>query len=374
MYCRGPLISLSLVLFLTGCATFTARRDDYVYEEVFYLTTRKETGIMEPLEDRYGEERGPISFGMAMIAIDPRETLSRFASPQPNYILEQHSLLRTREIQQLQSVDAAEFVDGIGKYPVGENEPLEVLVFIHGYKRSFEHVLHNAAHLRHELAFPGPVIAFCWPSIDSVSGYLTDLENLDWSQPELQNLISLVARSFPGARIHLMAHSLGNRALIRSLTRIATGRLDMQDCSLGEIIFMAPDFDRAVFMTDVADFLDLIPARKTLYVSAEDIPLMTSTRLFQYPRLGDSSEGIPVVKGVETIDVSDAITIMNGHGYYEANPATIEDLYHLVREGRGAAERPRLEKVETDDGPYWRLEAEPVTDVSAESASRPRKK
>ena len=55
------------------------------------------------------------------------------------------------------------------------------------------------------------------------------------------------------------------------------------------------------------------------------------------------------------MDVSDAITIFNGHGYYEADPATIEDFFYLVREGLDAAERPTLEEVETEAGRYWRL-------------------
>ncbi len=360
MLMRSILLHTLLVFLLCGCTTFSPRRANYVYEEVFYLTTRLDTGVMDPPEDRFSEERGQPSFGVAMIAIDPEKALSRFARPQPNHVLEQSSLLRTRQIQQLEKLDEADFLSGLHRYPAEQAKPMELLIFIHGYKRTFEDVISNAAHLRHELDFPGPVIAFSWPSTDTVSGYLVDMENLDWSEPELRRLIELVSDSFPGARIHIMAHSLGNRALIHSLFQIVRTKPDLNDCSLGEIIFMAPDYDRASFKTNVADMLESIPARKTLYVSSEDIPLMTSTRLFQYPRLGDSSEGIPVVEGVETVDVSDAITIMDGHGYYEADPSTIEDLYHLLREGLGAEERPRLIKVETDEGPYWRLEATAV--------------
>ena len=36
----------------------------------------------------------------------------------------------------------------------------EILIFIHGYNKSFSRVQQIAAQLRYELAFPGPVIAF----------------------------------------------------------------------------------------------------------------------------------------------------------------------------------------------------------------------
>jgi len=352
---RFPLLFLVPLVLLAGCTTFTARRDDYVYQEVFFLTTREDTGEPVRLEERYTANRGRVAFGLAMVAIDPRGSLSRFASPQPNHVLEQSSLQRNREIQQLAGISEADFIRDLARYRSDSGPPQEVLVFIHGYKRTFADCISNAAHLRHELAFPGPVIAFSWPSTNSISGYLADIENLDWSEPALSDLIRLVSRSFPGARIHLIAHSLGNRALINTLSELVRAQPDLSGSSIGEIVFMAPDFDREIFINSIAGQLAAIPARKTLYVSAEDFPLMTSARLFQYPRLGDSSEGIPVVPGVETVDVSDAISLFNGHGYYETDPATIEDLYHLVREGQGARQRSHLVEVGTENGPYWRL-------------------
>jgi len=353
---RAHWIQLLLLgmLLLSGCTSFSPARKDYVYQEAFFLTTREDTGELEP-DKRYNGTRGENAYGVAIVAIDPLELLSSFSQAQPNRLVQQAELLRTEALQQVVSLSETEFLDGLNSYRVDTSGTEDVLIFIHGYKRAFDDTVGNAAQLRYQLAFPGPVIAFSWPSTNALSGYLADLENLEWSAPQLSHLVEQVAARVPGARIHLVAHSLGTRALVRTLTEIADGQLDLDDCTLGEIILFAPDFDREIFIQEVAPRLKAISARKTLYVSSEDFPLIASAAVFQYPRLGDSRQGPPIIDGIETVDVSDAITFMNGHGYYEADRSTIDDLYLLIREGLGAHQRPTLVEVETEAGTYWRL-------------------
>lgn len=350
---------LSGLLLLSGCMSFNPARQDYVYQEALYLTTRDDTGNEEPSK-RYNGLRGETQYGVAMVAIDPEPALSSFAQAQPNRMLEQQQLLRRQPLQQVRSLEESTFLETIADYAGQGGIPNEALIFIHGYKRSFGDSVENVAQLRYQLAFPGPVIAFSWPSTDSVSGYIADAENLEWSTPSLRQLIATLADRFPGIRLHILAHSLGNRALVRILSEISDAGTAPGDCAIGQVIFIAPDFDRDIFMRDVAPVLGGMPFHKTLYVSSEDFPLIASAAFFQYPRLGDSRDGPPLIKGVETIDVSDAISYFNGHGYYEADRATIDDLYHLIRLGLPAAERPGLIEVDTGDGPYWRLQPAPA--------------
>ena len=188
-----------------------------------------------------------------------------------------------------------------------------------------------------------------------MAGYLADFESLDWSRPQFGKLIERVARELPGARIHLVAHSLGNRALmdtLADLVRMGTGSTKF---TIGEIVFLAPDIDRAIFLGDLAPALAQFPGHKTLYVSAEDFPLMASATVMEYPRLGDSRSGVPLADGIDTVDVSDAITILDGHGYYESDQDTIEDLYWLIRHTTPAAKRPGLVPAESDGHRYWKL-------------------
>jgi esterase/lipase superfamily enzyme len=348
----GPI--LFGLLLLTGCASFDTTREDYVYQEALFLTTREDSGRTDP-HKRFNDERGTASYGAAMVAIDPDPFLSSHAVVQPNRILQQDQLIQRRPLQQVQVMDSEYFLQVLGHYAADGQPPGEILLFIHGYKRGFEDAVENAAQLRYQLAFPGPVIAFSWPSTDSVYGYLADMENLEWSIPSLRRMIATIATELPDTRLHIIAHSMGNRALVRVLSDISATMTDTGKCVIDQVVFVAPDFDRAIFMRDVAPLLEDMPFRKTLYVSAEDFPLMASGTLFKYPRLGDSREDPPIVNGVETIDVSDAISFFNGHGYFESERSAIDDLYELIREGKPAPERSGLVEVQIEGGTYWRL-------------------
>lgn len=291
-----------------------------------------------------------------MLAVDPDKTFSSFAEAQPNRLLQQEVLIESQPLQQIVDLEQDAFLEQLAGYATPDNPHPPVLIYIHGYKKSFKRAAVISAQLRYELGFPGPVITFSWPSTNSVSGYAADLENLNWSRPVLQQLIVNLQNSNPSSPIHIIAHSMGNKALLETLDELQRIASSTGDWSIGEIILVAPDIDQEIFIRDIAGKLATMPSRKTLYVSSKDFPLFASATVYQYPRLGDSRKGVPVVEGVETIDVSDAIPLFEGHGYYEANKETIEDLYYLINKGLGAEERPSLEAVETEEGKYWRLQ------------------
>ncbi len=351
--CRWSAIAAVMSL-AAGCAGIRAGQPETAFQEVNFVTTRADTGSADP-EKRYGDARGATAFGAAMVAVDPARSLSPFAAVQPARTLRQTERLRRGPLQQVLPLAEEAFVAAVAPPSGPAGAAPEALVFIHGYKRTFSEAVVNAALLRHQLAFPGPVIAFAWPSANRVLGYLEDRENVEWSATELRRLVGLLGRSIPGVRVHLVAHSLGNRALVGALTALVAEHPEFRDWPIGEIVMLAPDLDRDLFIRETAPLLQGMPSRITLYVSAEDIPLMASASVHKYPRLGDAREGVPIIPGIETVDVTDSITIFDGHGYYESDPATIEDLYHLIREGRGADQRPGLVPVDTEAGRHWRL-------------------
>ncbi len=353
--------SVAVIGLSSSCTSLQLPDQALVYQEVFYLTVRKESESDKPSKE-YTGERGPPSYGVAMVALDPDEAFTPNAQPQQNRILHQEEQLHSDDVQQVVKESKPQFLDQVQNYSNDSNQDKEVLLYLHGYKRDFSDSLTNAAKLRHELAFSGPVIAFSWPSNNTFSGYPSDVENIDWSEPYLRQLILALAESLPGAKIHIIAHSLGNRALIGSLIQLEHEPKIRKNWPLGEIVFVAPDLDKEHFVEETSKRLKWIPSRMTLYVSARDFPLMTAGQVFQYPRLGDSRKGPPIIEGIETVDVSDAIKITSGHGYYEESSIAIEDLYHLIGKGESASERPHLRKVDSQDGVYWRLQ--PISEES----------
>jgi len=59
--------------------------------------------------------------------------------------------------------------------------------------------------------------------------------------------------------------------------------------------------------------------------------------------------------GVETIDATSAQSLAESHAYYRENAAVMSDLHFLLNEGRSAAERPTLTRVDTEAGKYWKV-------------------
>lgn len=346
---------LTVGLLISGCTNLNTSRTDYDLQEVFYLSTRQAEESKLP-ENSYNGERGKPQAGVAMVAIDPRDSFSRYAHAQPNRVFKQAGLINSRTIQQVRPLQEEAFMGGVDAYFSESDDPHDILIFIHGYRKDFENNLTKAAHLRHELAFPGPVIVFSWPSRNTVAGYMADRENIEWATPYLKQLIQGIAQRFPTRKIHLVAHSLGNLALFEAVIDLHESQYFGDSWPIGELVFLAPDYDREIFLDTTALQLAKVPSRKSLYVSSDDIPLMASAQVFHYPRLGDSRMGPPVVEGIETIDVSDAVNVTAGHGYYEASRETIEDLHWLINRGVGAADRTTLDSAETENGlAYWRL-------------------
>ncbi|MGA1204605.1 MAG: alpha/beta hydrolase [Opitutales bacterium] len=346
-------VLILLLFMLAGCSTID-KTEQYSLHEVLYLSVRKANNSNRP-GSQFNGQRGDTAYGGAIVAIDRAGAHTSHAREMENRILTMEDPVRSGPIQSVRGWDKSEFLNSIGHYLETPGSTKEVMIYIHGYRKDFSRSLFNAAQLRHQLAFPGPVIAFSWPSNHSWTGYVSDIDNVEWAEPRLCQLIHSIRERFPEARIHVLAHSLGNRAMIGTLLSFLGSDTPWP---FGEIVFLAPDIDRDTFIHETGPALAKSPSRLTLYVSSRDFPLMASAQVFHYPRLGDSRTGAPVIKGFQTIDVSDAISITSGHGYYEESREAIEDLFYLVREGKGAGERPNLIPVETETGTYWRLQPE----------------
>jgi esterase/lipase superfamily enzyme len=104
----------------------------------------------------------------------------------------------------------------------------DILIYVHGYANSFKDCILRAAQLQHDLEFFGKVIAFSWPSAgatlltvtDPFDGrerrvevaYKHDEAAAAGSHPFFAEVLSqLLKEKQPSQRIHVLAHSMGNR-------------------------------------------------------------------------------------------------------------------------------------------------------------------
>jgi esterase/lipase superfamily enzyme len=322
---------------------------------IFYGTDRQRTGSIQPVEFYLGD-RGPLEVGTCEVTIPAShqvgelESAGTFEKPDP----EKHIILLT-----VTPMSEAGFASGLAARVESDNAR-EALVFIHGYNVSFEDAARRTAQMAADLQFDGAPVMYSWPSQASIGGYPVDEANIRWTVPHLQRFLNLIVERSGASKVHLIAHSMGNRAVTEVLLRYATAAALKPGTSpqLNQVILVAPDVDADVFRDEIAPRIHSISERISLYASANDKALKVSKGVHGHPRAGDLSSGILITGGVETIDASNVDTslfnaIALGHSYFAEQPTIIDDL-RLLLKGRSPEKRGLTER--KDGGSiYWEV-------------------
>jgi esterase/lipase superfamily enzyme len=235
---------------------------------------------------------------------------------------------------------------------VGRSDGHDAFVFIHGFNVDFEGAVLRTAQIAYDLGFDGAPILYSWPSQQSLTlvGYTTDAATADWTVPHLRYFLEDVLARTGALRIHLVAHSMGNRVLVNALNQMpqsATKRFS-------QILLTAPDIDTDTFV-QLADGVRRNAQMATLYASENDTALLASKRLQTYRRAGDTSDGVVVIPGIDTVDVSAVDTNLVGHFYYGDNTSVLGDMFLVLTQSLPPAKRPRLRPVGVAADQYWRF-------------------
>jgi esterase/lipase superfamily enzyme len=235
---------------------------------------------------------------------------------------------------------------------VGRSQAKQAFVFVHGFNVSFESAVYRTAQLAYDLSFDGAPILYSWPAKEGLASYPTDLNNSDWTVEHLRTFLEQVSAQSGAQTIHLIAHSMGNRALANALARLASNPVQNRP-HFNQLVLTAPDVDASVFRGLAAQFQPLV-SRATLYASSKDEALAASRALQGYQRAGDTDPTVVIVPGMDTIDVSNVDSNLIGHFYYGENRSVISDLRYVL-EGLLPSARATLEPRSSSDGAYWRF-------------------
>jgi len=300
----------------------------------------------------YGTERGKhLALGTCSVSIPREHKLGTLETPS---ILKFEFVYNPSKHVTLQGVttQTSDAFYAELRQCVARSKRQEAFVFIHGYNVAFPDAARRTAQLAYDLEFDGAPILYSWPSQAAMLQYTVDESNVEWTVHHLQAFLSdLAARS--GARvIHLVAHSMGNRALTRALQGLA-GRPGFDPSRFQEIVLAAPDIDAETFRRDLAPAIARAGRRVTLYASSKDEALALSKFIHGYPRAGESGAAVVVVPGTDTIDVSAVDTSLVGHSYYGDNESLLSDLFTLVKKGLPPPKRSQLRQALRDGLPYW---------------------
>jgi esterase/lipase superfamily enzyme len=330
------------------------REQKYVTMEVFFATDRKFYPVTN-LYQRFGSERaidGALSLGSCQVSIPQGHQIGQLEGPFFKLqILEnpsRHVVLLALDCHQ-EDVFFKKLSSAISMSPNHE-----AFVFIHGYNVTFGEAVRRTAQIAFDLGFQGAPICYSWPSVGEYSKYMADETSAEWTIPHLSAFLKGMRERSGADKFHLIAHSMGNRPMARTLQRTFLERIIRSTPKIRQIVLAAPDIDAGVFI-ELADNIAASGERTTLYASSNDLPLAISQQFHAYPRAGEGGPDIVVVQGVDTVDASSVPSGFLGHSYYAGTRTILSDLYELVRHGTPPP-RFGLKAVQKGDLTYWEMQ------------------
>jgi len=153
-------------------------------------------------------------------------------------------------------------------------------------------------------------------------------------------------------KVHIIAHSMGNRGLLRAIDRIAAKASEQARIPFGQIILAAADVDQDTFRR-LAVAYKSVAERTTMYVCSRDRAVEASHWLHDFPRAG-LVPPVLVAPGIDTVNVSNLDLSLLGHGYVAEAKDVLQDMHRLIREGTPPDARFGLRKAVTGEGEtYW---------------------
>ena len=212
----------------------------------------------------------------------------------------------------------------------------------------------RTAQLACDLKFLGVPILYSWASAADPGRYSKDEETVGLTVKRLTPFLSKLLQSSGAEQIHLIAHSMGNRALVNALDRLAVTQ-NLERKPFRQVVLTAPDVARE-------DVEPLIQAasdkaeRVTLYASSKDKALGLSSVKHDYERLG-KVYGYPyVLEGMDSIDESKVKTDFWGHGVFATVRTVLGDLSALIADGKPPSKRFGLRPLKSPSGTAWAIE------------------
>jgi len=199
-----------------------------------------------------------------------------------------------------------------------------VLVYIHGFNTSFDDAARRAAQLGFDLKVPGITALYSWPSRGNVSAYLTDVSSIEASEEHIAEFLVKVTGLAERGKVHIIAHSMGNRGLLRAMHRATTQAALRSGTRFGQIFLSAPDVDAKLFR-QLASVYPQAAERTTLYVADQDKAIAALEWLAEGGRAGGAPP-VLVLPGIDTVRVHGASLFRLGHSFVAEEFDVLRDI------------------------------------------------
>ncbi len=321
---------------------------------LWFGTNRKPVDIQDISQGFSGERGDQLYYGICQVAVPKSHKIGSTGSPWWKRLLTLTDDRLKLQSDSLQLLDELEFWANVNQeLEYHELDERSALVFIHGFNVSFEDAAKRAAQIGFDLQVPGITAFYSWASkgkLRTPLDYTADEATIEASEKYIAEfLLNLVEKSEIN-KIHIIAHSMGNRGLLRAMQQILAQVQTVTKIPFGQIFLAAPDVDPDLFK-DLAQAYHQLAERTTLYVSSKDKALATSGIIHNYPRVGFFPP-ITVVEGIDTIQVSNIDLTFLGHGYFADARILLEDIRELLINNTSPHQRRgRLQAAQ--NGNYW---------------------
>lgn len=292
-------------------ATTSSKKISSIQVPVYYATNRQRfTARHTPIYSKKRRYLAGLEFGVCSVSVSAHNI---DFNPKRDYGLGWRARPeRTTEprvsLTKSQFIADRDFLDDL-KSRASQSD--RVVLFVHGYKSTFDGALAIGAQLG--TAFRAPVLVFSWPSSEQLLGYTKDECNIEWSLPHFKKLVAQVEEAVGTDKLTLIAHSMGNRLLMWSLRdRYKTAQCHGTPVAkLPDVVLTSPDIDTGTFKHYANDVC--ANAEETWILTSEkDNALRASKLVHERRRLGmPGPDGVdidwrqpPIVPGLKTIEFS----------------------------------------------------------------------
>lgn len=333
--------------------------DQLVYR-VWFGTNRRRDYSAGGDRPRFGSRRGrEVGYGVVDVTIPKPEhrRVGSVGTPFWKRLLRLQLADDHIRIRDVQTLDSERFFSGLADSVRRSRETLDdcvdALCFIHGFNVHFDDAAVRAAQLGYDLGVAGATAFFSWPSAGEVTGYVSDSAAIEASERAITEFLVDFSEKSGADRVHLIAHSMGNRGVLRALQRIGSNAEAAGRVRFDQVVLAAPDIDRDLFL-DLASVYGQFARRTTLYSSDADLALRASGTVNAGPRAGYYPP-YTVIDGVDTIAVPDLAIDFLGHSNFAKARELLTDIHVLLRYNTPPNRRQHISEDVSDGLRFWRL-------------------
>ena len=322
--------------------------------DIYYGTNRKPNDMIDASKGYSNGRADKLYTGLCKVLVPKGHEVGRIKGTWMQKILHldlSYGDIKVKKIDRYSSEDA--LLSHLQSL-FSNSEEKEALIFIHGYNNSFEDAAIRTAQLGFDLGINGVTAFYSWPSAAKLLGYTSDEATIQASEKYIKQFIQDFAKKSGAKKVHIIAHSIGNRGLLRAVSDI---QKESPEVKFGQIILAAPDVDVDVFK-NIAKAYPMLSDKTTLYVSPKDVAVWFSKVKHHHPRIG-VVKPVNVVDSIDTIQVNFDFSLLGllGHTYFAQEGIILNDMYSLLNENRTPDNKSNLiPHLNHENKRFWKME------------------